>query len=118
LFDNHGTDQTPAASDAVEYRLDLTDKSATLVWEYTQVPAVFTDCMGDTERLPDGDTAIGWGEPVSAKGYVSSSITEVSPANQVVFELTFNMPYVSYRAFREKWAGIPDTISTLTYSQN
>jgi hypothetical protein len=118
LFDNHGTDTAPTTSRAVEYRLDLNNKTATLVWDYVHIPAVFTDYMGDTERLADGNTVIGWGDPYSAKGYAPVAITEVSPTDQVLFELAFDKPYVSYRAFREPWIGVPDTTPALAFSQN
>jgi hypothetical protein len=119
LFDNHGTDQAPAASRAVEYQLDLANKTVTLVWEYTHTPPVFTDYMGNVERLPDGNMFIGWGNAgQTGQSFVLSSITEVTPDNQVVFELTFDEPYVSYRAFREAWVGTPITTPALAFEQN
>lgn len=116
LFDNHGIDESPAASRALEYKLDLTNKTATLVWEYVHTPPVFTDYMGDVERLPDENTFIDWGDAVTAPGYVFSSMTEVTPDDQVVFELAFDKPYVSYRAFRFPWVGVPDTIPDLAFT--
>ncbi len=118
LFDNHGTDQAPAASRAVEYQLDLANKTATMVWGYTHNPPVFTDFMGDVQRLPDGNTLIGWGNAgQTGKSFVFSTITEVTPDNRVVFELTFDEPYVSYRAFRAAWVGLPNTTPALTFKQ-
>ena len=118
LFDNHGTDQSPAASRALEFQLDETNRTATLVWYYIHNPPVFTDYMGDVERLADGNTFIGWGSAVVTNGYVFSSMTEVTPDDQVVFELTFDQPYVSYRAFREDWVGIPDSVPDLAFTIN
>ena len=118
LFDNHGTDPAPAASRALEYKLDLTNKTATLVWEFVHNPPVFSDYTGSVERLPDGNTLIGWGDAATAQGYVFSSITEVTPDNRVVFELTFDKPYVSYRAFRIPWAGTPAMKPVLAFNQS
>ncbi len=119
LFDNHGTDQAPTASRAVEYQLNLANKTATLVWEYTHNPPVFTDFMGDVQRLSDGNTLIGWGNAgQTGQQFAFGSITEVTPDNQVVFELTFDEPYVSYRAFRAPWASIPHTTPALDYTQD
>ncbi len=117
LFDNHGTEQAPSASRAVEYKLDLTDKTATLVWEYIHNPPVFTDYMGDVERLPDENTFIGWGDAFATQGYIFSSMMEVTPENQILFELSFDQPYVSYRAFRAPWTGTPDTTPALAFKQ-
>ncbi len=38
LFDNHGTDKSPSASRAVEYQLNLTNKTMTKVGEYAHNP--------------------------------------------------------------------------------
>jgi hypothetical protein len=118
LFDNHGTDQSPATSRALEYKLDETNKTATLVWHFIHDPPVFTDYMGDVERMADGNTFIGWGSAVVSGGYVYSSMTEVTPNIQVVFELAFDKPYVSYRAFRTPWVGIPESVPDLAYTFN
>jgi hypothetical protein len=109
VFDNHGTQQNPAPSHGIEYKIDEKNKIATQVWEYTHNPPVFTTFMGDTQRLPDGNTFLDWGAPSTADGYAFVTMTEVTPDNQTAFELTFDQPYVSYRAFRSPWQGFPDT---------
>lgn len=109
IFDNQGTPQDPAASHAIEYRLDETNNTATQVWEFTHEPPVFATFMGDTQRLPNGNTFVDWGAPSTDKAFAYVTMTEVNPEDQVVFELTFDHPYVSYRAFRFPWQGFPDT---------
>lgn len=109
IFDNQGTPQNPAASHAIEYRLDETNKTATQVWEFTHDPPIFATFMGDTQRLSNGNTFIDWGAPSTDKAFAYVTMTEVNPEDQVVFELTFDHPYVSYRAFRYPWQGFPDT---------
>jgi hypothetical protein len=42
-------------------------------------------------------------------------MAEVNPANQTILELTFDEPYVSYRAFRFPWQGLPSTPPALAY---
>ncbi len=109
VFDNHGTQQNPAPSHGIEYKIDEKNKTATQVWEYTRNPPVFATFMGDTQRLPDGNTFLDWGAPSTADGYDYVTMTEVSPDGQTLFELSFDQPYVSYRAFRFPWQGFPDT---------
>ena len=113
IFDNQGTEQNPAPSHGIEYKLDVARKTATQVWEYTHEPPVFATFMGDTQRLADGNTFLDWGAPSTDKGYVFVTMTEVTPDNQTVFELAFDQPYVSYRAFRFPWQGSPDTLPAL-----
>jgi len=115
LFDNHGTVQNPAASRAVEYKLDETKKTATQIWQYTHDPSVFATFMGDVQRLDNGNNFLDWGAPFTTNGYQWVTMTEVSPDNQVIFELAFDQSYVSYRAFRFSWQGFPTIPPALAF---
>jgi hypothetical protein len=115
IFDNQGTTQNPAPSHALEYKVDEVNKTATQVWEYTNAPPIFGTYMGNTQRFSDGNTFIGWGAPFVGKGYDWVSMTEVAPDNSILFELSFDQPYVSYRAFRFPWQGMPDTQPALAF---
>ena len=70
-------------SRALEYVLDQTNKTATLVWEYRNTPDVFALGMGNVQRLPNGNTMIGWGTAVP-------TLTEVMPDGRKAFELTMD----------------------------
>ncbi len=109
VFDNQGTTQNPAASLGLEYEVDETNKTATQVWSFTHLPPVFAMYMGDTQRLSDGNTFLDWGAPSQVTGYAYVSMTEVAPDGRILFDLSFDQPYVSYRAFRFPWQGFPDT---------
>jgi len=109
VFDNQGTTQNPAASVAIEYKIDETNKTATQVWSFAHAPAVFATYMGDAQRLPDGNTFLDWGAPFTGTRYAYDTMTEVAPDGQILFDLSFDSPYVSYRAFRFPWQGFPDT---------
>jgi hypothetical protein len=69
---------------AVEYALDETNMTATLVWEFRHTPDISTPCTGSVKRFPNGNTTIDWGCAVPTSGYI---LTEVNPAGQVVFEM-------------------------------
>jgi len=115
VFNNQGTQQNPAPSDGIEYKIDEINKTVTQVWGFTHTPPVFTTFMGNVQRLADGNTVLGWGAPSQANGYSFISMTEVDPDNQTIFELVFDQPYDSYRAFRFPWQGFPSTPPTLAY---
>ena len=91
FFDNGSLqNQGPVASRtysrAVQYRLDLTNMTATLVWEYKHTPAVLTPTEGIVQRFPNGNTYIGW---VSAAQSGSGPfLTEVNAQGQVMFEMS------------------------------
>lgn len=107
VFDNHGTEQNPASSRALEYQVDEAKHTVTKVWEYTHQPSVFATFMGNIQRLANGNSFLDWGAPSTVTGYQFVTITEIDPSNQVVFELSFDQPYVSYRAFLDTWQGQP-----------
>jgi len=117
LFDNHGSAQTAAPSRGVEYRMDEVRKTVTKVWEYqpsTPQP-IFGMFMGDVQRLADGNTFLDWGAASNSPGYQFVTMNEVDPNGQPVFQLSFDQPYVSYRAFRSPWQGSPLTLPSLAY---
>lgn len=118
VFDNQGTQQNTAPSGGIEYKVDEANKTVTQVWGFTHAPPVFTTFMGNVQRLADGNTVLGWGAPSQATGYSFFSMTEVNPQNQTIFELIFDQPYDSYRAFRFPWQGSPSAPPDLAYKMD
>jgi hypothetical protein len=96
LFDN-GFFHTPTFSRAVEYRLDEDAHVATLTWQYAPQPPVIAYATGSVQRLPSGNTLIGWGSAWSP------TLTEVTPTGEKVTELVFPGGVTTYRAFRFEW---------------
>lgn len=95
LYDN-GNFRSPPVSRAVEYEIDEVQKTVKQVWEYRHTPDVFGAFSGSAQRLPNGNTLVGWGSTVP-------TLTEVNPRGEVVFELTFVPGIFSYRAYRFDW---------------
>ncbi len=60
LYDN-GTSHQPQESRAVEYALDLTSRTARLVWQFRHLPPVYTAAVGSVQRLENGNTLVGYG---------------------------------------------------------
>ncbi len=99
LFDN-GNQHSPQYSRGVEYKLDEKNMTATLVWEYRHSPDIYANAMGSTQRLPNGNTIIGWG----AAGRNGNPVfTEVHPDNSIAFEMTLPDKGFSYRAYKYSW---------------
>jgi hypothetical protein len=102
LFDN-GSLCWPEAGDrgkltrVVEYEIDEDEKTARLVWSFSR-EKTFVPSAGSAQRLPNGNTFVGWGN--SGKAVIAS---EVDPDGRIVFELEARGPDVvarSYRAYR------------------
>ncbi len=100
MFDNHKTG-TPVASRVVEYAVDEVGKTVAPVWDYYNSLGTYSTFMGNGQRLPNGNTLIGWGSAVSPL------LTEVEPDGTKAMEITLDAPQVSYRAFRFTWHGFP-----------
>jgi hypothetical protein len=71
LFDN-GTRHATVATRVVEYKLDEAAHTATMVWQYTHTPPIYTQFTGSVQRLQNGNTFIGWAWPPSI---VASEVT-------------------------------------------
>ena len=95
LFDN-GNYHTPSFSRAVEYNLDETNKTCTLVWQFDHDKSVYAFAMGNAQRLPNGNTLIGYGS-------ATTTLTEVDSTGQILYELSLPNGQMSYRAFRYVW---------------
>jgi hypothetical protein len=109
LFDNR-TNLLPAYSRAVEYQLDEGAKTATLVWQYRNTPDTYSFAMGNAQRLPNGNTLIGWG--------TGALLTEAQSDGSKAFELALAAPNINYRSFRFPWQGDPATPPTLVAGIN
>ncbi len=100
LFDN-GNLHSPSMSRAVEYRLDPTNMTATLVWQYPNPPSssIYSFYMGNAQRLPNGNTLIDW-----AVGNLPK-LTEVRPDGSKAFEMNWADGWEAYRTWRCPWQG-------------
>jgi hypothetical protein len=103
LFDN-GNQHTPQFSRVVEYSLDEETKVATFIWDYRHRPDIFSSANGSAQRLPNGNTFIGWGN-AGLTGL--TSVTEVHPDKSIAFELTLTKGQRSWRAYRFPWKQSP-----------
>ena len=93
LFFDNGISRIPPFSRIAEYKIDTINKSATLVWSYRNNPDIFSPLWGNVQRLENGNSFIGW-------GYNATSVTEVTPSKEKVFEMKLPKDIYSYRAFR------------------
>lgn len=98
LFDN-GNQHTPPHSRGIEY---IVDENAKIVTRYGMYPggtSEYSFAMGNIQRLPNGNSMIGWG--------TSPKLTEVIAGGTVALEMLLGSP--SYRVFRFPWVGVPVT---------
>lgn len=99
LYDNSELGN-PAAPRGVEYQLNTTDMTATMMWEYVNnTTAGYSYAMGGMDRVSEnGNSVIAWGA-----GYTpgfSNDIVEVTYDGQLVSELDWPQDYFAYRVFK------------------
>lgn len=100
-------------SRAVEYEIDETTLTATNVWQYRPDPDICINTMGSAQRLPNGNTLIGWGMASATK---KTAVTEVDASGNVVLELAFDGNlWSSYRAYKFEWDGGSPAAEVLRY---
>jgi len=87
-------------SRAIEYGVDETAKTIHKVWEFRHTPDIFTTAMGSVERLPNGNTLIGWGFIDLNVHLDSTALTEVKPDGTVALEMTLPKDHFSYRVYK------------------
>ncbi len=97
IYDN-GNTRSPSFTRAVEYKLDVKNKTAENVWQYRYDKANFQSMMGGVQRLPNGNTYIDWSAWPPLRG------CEVDAENNLVFEIEAQ-GISSYRSYRFKWEG-------------
>jgi len=111
VFDN-GNHHVPYFSRALEIELDTLNMIATKVWEFIEDPPSYSRYLGNTQRLPNGNTLINWAVRDSPK------LTEVRPDGSKAFEMDFVNSYDCYRTFRFPWKGKASVPYLVTESWN
>lgn len=82
-------------------KLNLQTHTASKVAQYTHNPAIEAGFLGNTDLLPNGDVAVGWGSTSPA------FFSEYSKTGKLLLDAQFPVPDLSYRAFVQKWVGKP-----------
>src|SRR5579875_2670740 len=109
LFDDHCCDITGAGvylpatapSRGLELRLDPAAHTVTRLGVYSHGVTFHSEYMGNVQRLPNGDTFVGWGEV--------PFLSEFDRRGDLIFDGAFPSPDMSYRAYLQRWVGKPLT---------
>jgi hypothetical protein len=80
-------------------KLDTSAKTTTLEQQYTHGSMFDAAFLGNTDVLPDGNVAIGWGS--------QPFFSEFSSRGKLLLDAELPTPNVNYRAFVRNWVGTP-----------
>ena len=99
--DGAGPPYVHSESRALELRLNVARKTATVTKQLDLDPPVLSSFEGDEQEMPGGDDFVGWGE--------APYFSQYNAQNQLIFEGRFVDDNISYRAYRFRWNGTPTT---------
>jgi hypothetical protein len=105
MFDN-GDFLLPEYSSVVEYKIDETNFTTTLVWRYTRIESIFSRVLGSVQELTNGHILIGWGENQNP------GVSEINEQDSVEFEMKYIDYTRQYRTYRFKWETNLFTVSS------
>ena len=88
-------------SRAVEYELDPINMTATKVWEFVHPDSLYCPTQSSAQRLPNGNTLIDFGN--LSLSNLGAIVTEVTPDNEIVFQLEYDLGGRLYRVKKFDW---------------
>ena len=86
-------------SRALVLKLNMGNHTASLDAQYSRHPAVDAAFLGNTDLLPNGNVAVGWGS--------QPFFSEYSKSGKLLLDASWPGPDLSYRAFVQNWVGTP-----------
>jgi hypothetical protein len=108
--DGAGPPYVHSQSRALELRLNLKQKTATVVTQHLHSPPLLASFEGDDQQLPDADDFVGWGQ----QPYFS----QFNAKGKLVFDARFVGSNLTYRAYRFAWSGTPATPPAFAVSRH
>lgn len=87
--------------------LDFCNMTTNAVREYFHDPALYVPSQGNVQKLPNGNQFIGWGEEPYLSEYAEEGNTITEPWLNFLYDVRFPNENMSYRAFKNRWIGLP-----------
>jgi hypothetical protein len=104
-----GVRQTKSQSAAKELKIDFAKHTVSLIRADRHSPPLLAGAEGSMQLLPNHDAFVGWGSEPDFSQYSSSG--------RQIFNASFPLGVVSYRAYRFAWTGHPLTPPALADSK-
>lgn len=88
-------------------RLNFKNKMADVDRTYYHDPILYVPSQGNVRNLCNGNQLIGWGQEPYLSEFANAGNTESNPPLDLLYDIQFPNQNLSYRAFKNKWMGIP-----------
>jgi hypothetical protein len=108
--DGAGPPYVHSQSRALELRLDVNRRTATVAAQRLHSPPLLAAFEGDDQQLSDADEFVGWGQ----QPYFS----QFNAKGKQVFDGRFVGSNLTYRAYRFAWSGRPATPPAFAVSRH
>jgi hypothetical protein len=108
--DGSGPPNVHSGSRGLKLRLNMKTKTATEIVQDLHSPPLLAHYEGDDEQLPNSDEFVGWGQ----QPYMS----EYNVHGQLLFDARMAGANSSYRVYRDRWEGFPETKPALAVIHN
>jgi hypothetical protein len=87
--------------------LDFKKATATVDQTYYHNPALIVPTQGNFQTLSNKNRFVGWGQEPYLSEFSSPGNTVIDPFRNFLYDMRFPNQNISYRAYKNKWVGIP-----------
>jgi hypothetical protein len=88
-------------------QLDFQNKTADVDRTYYHDPILFVPSQGNVQKMPNGNQFVGWGQEPYLSEFKNAGNTTEDLSMNFLYDMQFPNQNLSYRAFKNKWAGFP-----------
>ncbi|MBR0599345.1 arylsulfotransferase family protein [Sinanaerobacter chloroacetimidivorans] len=88
-------------------QLDFQSMTAYKDRTYYHDPALYVPSQGNVQGLSNGNQFVGWGQEPYLSEFAYEGNTSENPASNFLYDMQFPNQNLSYRAFKNKWVGLP-----------
>ena len=88
-------------------QLDYQKMTARAIRTYFHDPILYVPSQGNVQNLPNGNQFIGWGQEPYLSEYANAGNTINDPSLNFLYDMQFPNKNMTYRAFKNKWVGLP-----------
>ncbi len=88
-------------------KLNFKNRIASVDRTYYHDPALFVASQGNVQELPNGNQFVGWGQEPYVSEFFNEGNTAQNPSRNFLYNLRFSNQNISYRAFKNRWIGLP-----------
>ena len=70
-------------------------------------PKLYVASQGNVQKLSNGNQFVGWGQEPYLSEFAYEGNTKKDPSLNFLYDMQFPNQNISYRAFKNKWVGLP-----------